>query len=443
MRGGGDPAGVPGTDHVTQNCSPVRQFGRSGVPLIWGNNRTPEHSNDRTLFRESCLTSTRVLAAYYFWYFAAIGVSEPYITPFWQHLGYSPVQLGLLNAISPGIAVFAPFLWTAYADATRRGEAIFRINTWVSALVALVLPNLRGLSPMAVAVLVFAIFRTPLIALANSMAFHALAGRRQGFAGIRLWGTVGYILAALAAGIAMEMIGLRAGMHGIGLAMLVCGVIAWTGRGRNRSSLPPARLRDFLETLRDRRFVLLVVAASLANMSFGPYTTFFTIHLKRLGLSSSFAGTAWALAAASELVVMACWTRICPLASLRVWVTLGLGAHAFRWILSIPAQGPAALLLIQLTHAFTFGVFYLAAVESVDRLVPQGLRATAQGVFASVVFGLSALVGSAASGFLYEPLGMARLYAAAAALASAGTILYWAGMRPPVAAGHIPEGSSR
>lgn len=301
---------------------------------------------------------------------------------------------------------------------------------------------------MVLTVLVFAVFRTPLISLANSMAFHALAGRRQGFAAIRLWGTVGYILAAVAAGIGMDRIGLRAGMHGIGLATLVCGVIAWMGRSRRRTSLPPARLGDFLETLRDRRFVLLVIAASLANMSFGPYTTFFTIHLKRLGLSSTFAGTAWALAAASELVVMVCWTRICPLVSMRVWLTLGLGAHALRWLLSIPARDPAALLLIQLTHAFTFGVFYLAAVESVDMLVPEGLRATAQGVFASVVFGLSTLVGNAASGFLYEPLGMGRLYAAAAALASAATVLYWAGTRQtvaaaPVAAGRVSEGSSR
>ncbi|MEK6718201.1 MAG: MFS transporter [candidate division NC10 bacterium] len=414
-------------------------------------NGCPEHSNYRTLYgsrAEACLTSTRVLAAYYFWYFAAIGVYEPYITRFWQHLGYSPVRLGLLNAISPGVAVFAPFLWTAYADATRRGEAVFLINTWVSALVALVLPNLRSLSPMVLTVLVFAVFRTPLVSLANSMAFHALAGRRQGFAAIRLWGTVGYILAAVAAGIVMDRIGLRVGMHGIALAMLVCGVIAWMGRSRRRTGIPPGRLGDFLETLQDRRFVLLVASASLANMSFGPYTTFFTIHLEQLGLSSAFAGTAWALAAASELVVMVCWTRICPRASLRVWVTLGLGAHALRWLLSIPARDPAALLLIQLTHAFTFGVFYLAAMQSVDMLVPEGLRATAQGVFASVVFGLSTLVGNAVSGFLYEPLGMAWLYAAAAVLASVATALYWTGTRPlvaaaQVAAGHIPGGSCR
>ncbi len=373
---------------------------------------------------------------------------EPYITPFWRQLGFSPAQLGLLNSISPAIAACVPFLWTAYADVTRRGGAIFLLNTWIAALPALLLPSLNGLLPMAIAVFIFAAVRSPLIPLANSMALRALAGRPQGFAAIRLWGTVGYILTAVGAGVAVDRIGLRAGMYGIAMATLACALVGWMGRDRGRISLPPAGLRDVLETLQDRRFVLLLGAASLARVSFGPYTTFFTIHLERLGLSATFAGTAWALAAASELVVMLCWTRLCALASVRTWLALALAAHAVRWLLSIPARGPVALLSIQLSHAMTFGVFYLAAVQSVDALAPDGLRATAQGVFASVAFGLSGLLGNGLSGLLYEPLGMARLYAAAAALAVAATVLYWAGTRASGAAchlspGHIPKGQGR
>ncbi|MGE5851002.1 MAG: MFS transporter [Candidatus Methylomirabilota bacterium] len=379
--------------------------------------------------RGSLLSSPRLLAAYYFWYFAAIGVFEPYLTPFWQHLGFSPAQLGLLNAIYPGVAAFAPFAWTAYSDITRRGEAIFLFNTWLSAGIALVLPNLNGVVPVALAFSAFATVRTPLIPLANSMALRILAGSPQQFAAIRLWGTIGYILAAVGAGILVDRIGLWAGMHGIALTAMVCGVVAWIGQSRGRASLPPVHLRDFLQLLRDRRLALVLAATSLARLSFGPYTTFFTIHLEGLGLSRTFAGVAWALAAGSELVVMVLWSRLCGLATSRTWLTLAMGAHALRWLLSVPAGDPVSLLLIQTTHAFTFGVFYLAAVEQVDALAPEGLRATAQGLFASVTFGLSGLVGNALSGFLYEPLGMAWLYTGAGFVAAAGTTLYWAGSR--------------
>ena len=427
MRGRGNPARLSGTHYVTQYRSTVRSFGSSR------NHRTLEPSNHRTLFgsSECCLTSTRSLAAYYFWYFAAIGVYEPYLTPFWLHLGFSPAQLGLLNAIYPAVAAFAPFLWTAYADITRRGDAIFLRNTWLSGAIALLLPYLSGLFPVTLAFLAFAVFRSPLIPLANSMAFRVLGGSPERFAALRLWGTIGYIVAALGVGVLVDRVGLGAGMHGIALATLACGLVAWMGRRRERGSLPAVHLRDFLEILRDRRLLVFLAAASLARLSFGPYTTFFTIHLEWLGLSRTFAGVAWALAAASELVVMLCWTRMCALASPRTWLTLAMGAHALRWLLSIPARDPVALLLIQLTHAFTFGVFYLAAVEQVDALAPEGLRATAQGLFASVAFGLSGLLGNTLSGVLYEPLGMAWLYAAAAFVAAAGTALYWAGTREP------------
>lgn len=383
------------------------------------------------LFGEICLTSTRYLAAYYFWYFAAVGVSEPYLTPFWRSLGFSPAEVGLLNAIGPAVAAVAPFLWTAYADATRQGERVFLWNTWIAALTAFLLPNVYSLFPMAVAVLAYSAFRVSLIPLANSMTFQALEGRRQGYAGIRLWGTVGYILVAVAAGASADRLGLRAGIYGIALTMQVCAIVAWWGRRRERVPLPPVRLGEFLQVLRQRSVVLFLTATGLAQMSYGPYSTFFTIHLERLGFSRVFAGSAWALAACSELVVMLLWTKLSALATARTWLTAALAVHALRWGLSMVARDPALLLLIQLTHAFTFGVFYLASVQTVDALAPPGLRATAQGVFASITFGVSGLVGNTLGGLLYEPLGMGRLYAAAALLAAVATVLYWAGTRPP------------
>ncbi len=135
------------------------------------------------------LTNTRYLAAYYSWYFAATGVSEPYLPPFWRSLGFSPTDLGVLNAIAPAVSALAPFLWTACADLTRHGDRIFLVNTWLAALVALLFPRLTGFWLAAAAILIYAAFRTSLIPLANSMTFRALAARRQGYAAIRLWGT--------------------------------------------------------------------------------------------------------------------------------------------------------------------------------------------------------------------------------------------------------------
>ena len=134
------------------------------------------------------------------------------------------------------------------------------------------------------------------------------------------------------------------------------------------------------------------------------------------------------------------WTRMSALASASTWLTAALAAHAVRWGLFIMARDPAFLLAIQLTHAFTFGVFYLAGVQTVDAFVPDRLRATAQGLFASVTFGLGGLVGNTLAGLLYQPLGMAGLYAVAAVLAAGATVLYWTGTRPALTGGRVATG---
>jgi len=388
---------------------------------------------------EARLANPVSLAAFFFWYYAAVGFSEPYLAPFWHALGFSPAQLGTMNAILPGISVLTPFLWTAYADLARAGMRIFRRNIWVCAAAGLLLPWLGTPALVATILVIYATFRTPLVPLANSMVLAAVGGRPQAYAAVRMWGTVGYIATAVGGGILADRVGLRPVIQGVGLSLLVCGAISWAACKEQRVDLPPARMADILAVLRDRRMLTLLAATSMAWMSYGPYTTFFTIQLGALGYSRTFAGIAWAVAAASELVVMACWTRLWPLLSARRWLGVAIAASAVRWFLFVLVRDPVSLLLVQLTNALTFGVFYLAAVEQVDALVPRTLRATAQGVLSSGTFGVGSFLGNLLGGLLYPVLGMTWLYFAAACVAAAGLGVYWLGGRigspapPPVA----------
>ncbi len=337
------------------------------------------------------------------------------------------MQLGVLNGIAPAVGVVAPFGWTALADLTRRGGRIFLLNTWLAAAAAVLLPRLDRFLWVASLVLALSVFRAALIPLANSMAFRALAGRRDRYAAIRLWGTLGYIVVAVAAGVWVDRYGLPSAMYGIALALGASGVVATLGRSREEARLPRVRLAGVCSLVRHREFRLLIVTTCLAWASYGPYATFYTIHLERLGLSGAFAGVAWAVAAGSELCIMLAWGQLCRLARLRTWLGLAMALGVLRWGLSALASQPALLLAIQLTHAFTFGVFYLAAVQSVDVLVPDILRATAQGVFASTTFGLGGLLGNVLGGLVYGRLGMVWCYSGAALLTGLAAGLYWMG----------------
>ncbi|HTX52344.1 MAG TPA: MFS transporter [Candidatus Baltobacteraceae bacterium] len=364
------------------------------------------------------------MAAYYACYFAAIGVLEPYLVLLWGSFGFTPAQIGVLAAIPSCIAIVAPSLWTAIADVTRRGERIFAWNTIATACVALLLPSALGPILAALLLATLAFLRAPLIPLANSMTFRALNNDRSRYASIRLWGTIGYILAAIAAGVFIDRVGIALGILGAGVALGGAAAIAATGPSRRGTPLSSAQWRAMFDLVRDRHLLVVLATTALARVSSGAYDTFFSIHLAVLGFSKTFAGCAWALAAGSELILMLGWHRLRVRRSARQGLMIALASHALRWLLSAFAEGPIAVLAIQPLHAFTFGAFYLASVERMDELAPAGLRATAQGLFASCAFGLGGTLGSLWAGALFARLGMAGLYMVATVLSAGATLFY-------------------
>jgi len=75
---------------------------------------------------------------------------------------------------------------------------------------------------------------------------------------------------------------------------------------------------------------------------------------------------------------------------------------------------PAFIILLSLLHAFTFGAFYIASVAHVASRTPPQRRASGQGLFVSITFGVGGLIGYLISGVGYDALGGHRLFAVAA-----------------------------
>jgi len=82
-------------------------------------------------------------------------------------------------------------------------------------------------------------------------------------------------------------------------------------------------------------------------------------------------------------------------------------------------RDPVAVAWLQLFQAFTFPLFYSAAVQYLFRIVPEEWRATGQTVLAVLFFGVSGIAASYAGGWLFEALGGSRMYLVMAGVAAA------------------------
>jgi hypothetical protein len=131
-------------------------------------------------------------------------------------------------------------------------------------------------------------------------------------------------------------------------------------------------------------------------------------------LLSALAGLAVGVLA--ELVALWTFPPLLRRFQLPSLLAASCGATAVRWWLVSRAHGATALVLLQLFHAASFGLWWACAVEAMGRLVPVGLRATGQALFSALVFGAGNAVGYGLCGEGYQRFGsVSPLFAIAAA----------------------------
>jgi MFS transporter, PPP family, 3-phenylpropionic acid transporter len=181
-----------------------------------------------------------------------------------------------------------------------------------------------------------------------------------------------------------------------------------------RSKAPVAMRTLF----RDRRFVAVLLAASLIQASHAVYYAFSTITWSAAGLGGGTIAALWALGVVSEIVLFALSARLPHWLSPNWLLAIGGAGGALRWALMSLDPPAMALPLLQLLHALSFGTTHLGALIFLTRAVPPALGARAQGTL-SVALGIAMAASMSLSGWLYAAYGTAA-YAAMALMALAG-----------------------
>jgi PPP family 3-phenylpropionic acid transporter len=147
-----------------------------------------------------------------------------------------------------------------------------------------------------------------------------------------------------------------------------------------------------------------------------PFHLLFGLFVRDLDLPASVTGVGMAVGVVAEVGALLAYPRLAARFRPRALLVAAFAASAVRWFLLSRSTGAAAIVALQLLHAFTFGLFWGAAMEAMARVVPSRLRATGQALFAAVVFGAGNAVGYQLSGVGYDRWhGVAPLFAAAGA----------------------------
>jgi len=145
-------------------------------------------------------------AIVYFALFGALGAYFPYIAVFFGSIGLSLAEIGLLAALSAGIAVVAAPIWGAIVDRARdvRGPIVVA-GAW-SAIAAGGLALSREPALVALIVIVLAAGSAGLGPMLDSRTVEIVRSDRDRYGRARAWGSLAFTAGALGVGVLIDRV---------------------------------------------------------------------------------------------------------------------------------------------------------------------------------------------------------------------------------------------
>jgi PPP family 3-phenylpropionic acid transporter len=237
-------------------------------------------------------------------------------------------------------------------------------------------------------------------------------------------GSVAFIAANVLGGVVVSRFGVPAVVIWVLCGLSLTALTAVTGLKPDPAPPRPPTMRagGVGELLRNRRFVIIIVACGLIQAAHGFYYSFSTIVWRGQGLSAEFIGILWGFGVAVEVAFL--WTlpfferRTTP----ETLILIGAGAAVARWFVLGFAPLGWVLWPLQAMHVASFAAAHVGAMRLLYREAPEHSAAMAQTLYAATSGGILMGASTLLSGYLYD-LGGAVGYWAMAAMAGAGGLL--------------------
>ena len=362
-----------------------------------------------------------------FTYFAYAGLFSTYAPLWFASLGLSTLAIGSMASLQSATRLFSPYAWGWLADHSRDRLRLLRLAVALSLLSSL---GFLWPGPPAwvagVTVVLFictaAVIPISEAALAQLVSPNGpLDVRRYGR--VRVWGSVGFILAVTGSGLALQALGM-AWFPALVVALLALLLwAAWRLPGAPEPAHHEPAAVGAMQVLRRPVVAWFFAGVFLTVLAHTSLYAFFSLYLDALGYGKAAVGLVWAMGVAVEVAWFWFQSRWAHRLSQHGWLLVAALATALR-LAAVAAFGASAwvLVLTQCTHAVTFAAQHTACIAIVNQHFAGRLRGRGQALYAVLGYGASGVVGGVAGGALSQAYGFAAVFwagSAAALLAAA------------------------
>jgi len=356
-------------------------------------------------------------------YFASLGAMLPYWSAYLFSLGFDAQSIGELVAILMVTKIISPNIWGWIADHTGKRMAIVRLGSLFAIITFTGILIVSSYWWIALVMLVYSFFWNATLPQFEATTFSHLGKKVNQYSSIRLWGSVGFVIAVWVLGLSIEQWGVAI----VPYSLIVLFISIWLMSLFVPESAAGHLLLDhepLKEILKQPAVVGLLLSCFFMQASHGAYYVFYTPYMIEHGYTMASIGSLWALGVMAEVVVFIFMNRLLHKFSLRQLILFSLSIAVLRWtLLSVYVEQLYIVIFIQLLHAATFGIYHAAAIHLIHIYFPGRHQGKGQALYSSISFGAGGALGSYISGTSWDSLGSNVTFLIATGMAVLGFII--------------------
>jgi nucleoside transporter len=306
-------------------------------------------------------------------------------------------------------AIIAPFIIGLIADRYINAEKILGGLHLIGAFLMYQMYNSDNISVFYPYVLVYMILYMPTLALVNSVSFNQMKNPEKDFSSIRVWGTIGWIVAGLLISFLFHWDSAENTTKGLlkntflmaGVASLMLGLLSFT-----LPKTPPAKSSgekvslsqiiglDALKLLKDKNFAIFFIASILICIPLAFYYQNTHSFLSNIGMSNPTGKMT--IGQISEVLFLLLLPVFFTRFGFKKTILVGMLAWALRYALfAFGNAGELSFMLITgiALHGVCYDFFFVSGQIYTNSKAGEKYKSAAQGLITLATYGIGMLIG--------------------------------------------------
>ena len=357
--------------------------------------------NPNNIFKLSLM----MLFQYFIWgaWYVTLGT---YMT---VHLKSSGVQIGAAYSALAIATMVSPFFVGMVADRYFAAQRIMGVLHILGTVLLYLATTITDNTVFYWVVLFYSLLYMPTIALSNSIAFSQMNDPGKQFPWIRVFGTIGWIVAGLMIGaLEVEQTGqLPFTFHMAAIASLLLGFFSFflpntPPKGTSESASKTLGTEAFV-LFRDKPYLVFFIAAILVCIPLSFYYGFANVFFNAVGMNNP-AGK-MTLGQFSEAIFILAIPFLFNSIGVKNMIFIGMLAWIGRYILFAYGNVDENLWMLYggiILHGICYDFFFVTGYMYTERKAGPQIKNAAQGLFTFATYGLGMVIGTLVSGFVTD-----------------------------------------